>query len=72
MEQSETTACGYCGCIHQTKCPMVKAIEYHQDGTVKRVEFYSASDYMQKAVVVPAHQPAITETTWGEHWGKNG
>lgn len=32
--------CAWCGCIHNAKCPLVKAIEYHANGTVKRVEFY--------------------------------
>jgi hypothetical protein len=37
--------CPYCGHGHSTVCPMVKAYEYHPDGSVKRVEFKSASDY---------------------------
>ena len=37
--KSET--CRYCGLIHTDPgiCPRVKAIEYHPDGTIKRVEF---------------------------------
>lgn len=36
-----TPKCGYCGCMpHQGICPMVKAIEYHENGTVKRVELH--------------------------------
>lgn len=45
----ETTAvlsygCPHCSSssvqvYHSGKCPKVKAIEYHKDGTVKRVEF---------------------------------
>lgn len=35
-------ACEWCGVIHLTsKCPQVKAIEYHPNGRVKRVEFHS-------------------------------
>lgn len=34
-----TTTCPHCGMIHTTKCPLIKAIEYFPDGTVKRVEF---------------------------------
>jgi hypothetical protein len=26
--------------IHQTTCPRVKAIEYHPDGSVRRLEFH--------------------------------
>lgn len=44
--QPDTTAvqmatCGWCGGYHSGTCPKVKAIEYHPDGTVKRVEFIS-------------------------------
>ncbi len=36
--------CGWCSggtvqVFHNGPCPRVKAIEYHQDGKVKRVEF---------------------------------
>ena len=34
--------CGYCGAFHSTTCPRVKSIEYHQNGTVKRVEFHDS------------------------------
>lgn len=34
-----TEPCGYCGMCHTTKCPMVRAIEYFEDGRIKRVEF---------------------------------
>lgn len=42
---NQTKECGYCGSWHGTKCPLVKAYEYNQDGTIKRVEFYSPADY---------------------------
>jgi hypothetical protein len=34
--------CGHCGRWHDLKgiCPHVKAIEYHPNGMVKRVEYY--------------------------------
>lgn len=32
--------CSWCSGIHTGKCPLVKAIEYHPNGIVKRVEFY--------------------------------
>lgn len=32
--------CNYCGLYHEAKCPLVKAFEYHPDGTLKRVEFF--------------------------------
>jgi hypothetical protein len=43
-----TDKCQYCGLIHEAKCPNVKAIEYHPDGTVKRVEFFAPNDYGPK------------------------
>lgn len=33
-------ACPYCGVYHATMCHRVKSIEYHQNGTVKRVELH--------------------------------
>lgn len=37
--------CRWCGMVHGVRCPSVKAIEYHQDGSVKRVEFLTGVDY---------------------------
>lgn len=37
--------CRWCGIRHGPMCPTVKAMEFHQDGTIKRVEFNGASDY---------------------------
>lgn len=33
--------CGYCGGYHLAVCPRVKAIEYHPNGMVARVEFHA-------------------------------
>ena len=39
--------CRWCNQAHGPKCPLVKAIEFHEDGiTVKRVEFLTPSDYL--------------------------
>lgn len=39
--------CPHCAGFHpQSKCPTIKAIEYYPDGTTKRIEFYSPSDYL--------------------------
>ena len=36
-----THGCPYCGQHHDGRtCPMVKAMEYYQNGTLKRVEFH--------------------------------
>lgn len=32
--------CPHCGFGHTGSCPRIKAIEYHQNGTVKRVEYH--------------------------------
>lgn len=39
--------CRWCGAYHEQMCPHVKAMEYHPDGSIKRVEFKGASDYFQ-------------------------
>lgn len=40
------STCAWCGAIHpNVVCPRVKALEYFQDGSLKRVEFKTASDY---------------------------
>jgi hypothetical protein len=40
-----------------TKCPLVKAYEYHPNGTLKRVEFYAPNDYGPLTVVRQAVPP---------------
>ena len=49
IEQSTSAVakCSHCGSVwpHPGICPSVKAIEYHPDGTVKRVEYRCAGDY---------------------------
>ena len=43
--------CPHCGSYHQAeRCPQVKAIEYHLDGSIKRVEFFAPADYMPAIV----------------------
>jgi hypothetical protein len=41
---NDPVRCPYCGIFHTAKCPLVKAYEYHPDGTVKRVEFFAPAD----------------------------
>lgn len=40
-DPAETTngrrPCHYCGLHHETLCPRIVEVEYHPDGTVKRV-----------------------------------
>ena len=51
--------CRWCGLIHGPRCPSVKAIEYFPDGTVKRVEFMTPSDYL-----VPQLAHSSLEPPW--------
>lgn len=54
-----TTPCPYCGISgHTGRCPEVKSMEYHPDGTVKRVEFFSPTDkYVPLMPVYPSYPP---------------
>ena len=46
--------CQHCGGIHVTsQCPRVKAIEYHKNGRVKRVEFYEEPKAWPTWIVSP-------------------
>jgi len=47
--------CQWCGLIHTSPgvCPMVKALEYYPDGTLKRVELKTGADYPQVAPNYP-------------------
>jgi hypothetical protein len=52
---SDNGTCGYCGMGHIGTCPRVKAIEYHENGTLKRVEFHApAVPEGMKTIVVPS------------------
>lgn len=49
------TNCPHCGNPkHAAVCPLVKAFEYYEDGTVKRVEYKCAADYAPIPVPAPA------------------
>lgn len=39
MTPGFANACRWCGAFHGPRCPSVAVIEFHADGTVKRVEF---------------------------------
>ena len=40
-----TILCQYCGQSHHSEvCPRVKSIEYHRNGTVKKVELHPLTD----------------------------
>jgi hypothetical protein len=56
--------CQYCGNIHENqKCSMVKSIEYFEDGSVKKVEFFSwADNYVPAPLIQPL--PVIPQYPW--------
>lgn len=56
-------SCPHCGTIHLTTCPKIKAIEYYQDGSTKRIEFHDLVPTVQG--VYPTN-PNIATTT-GRH-----
>ncbi len=54
--------CHWCGQIHVTMCPLVKAIEYFANGKIKRVEFKTAANHVPLPAVLPGrtmqrHEP---------------
>jgi hypothetical protein len=40
------TTCRWCGMIHGPRCQNVKAMEFHEDGTLRRVEFFAPNDWL--------------------------
>lgn len=59
MAQTKTEACPYCGTIHADKCSLVKAFEYHPDGSIKRVEFYTPGDYSPTILANVTQPPQV-------------
>jgi len=55
--------CTYCGNIHLFKCPMVKEIEYHPNGAVKHVVFYTQNDYRTSGAYDKEHIEEFTRLT---------
>lgn len=43
--QDDTGACGWCGKRHGAQCPAIKAMEFYDDGTIRRVEFFPESQF---------------------------
>ena len=69
---NSTATCRWCGLIHTGNgiCPTVKAIEYFEDGQIKRVEFKTPADY-----ALPPLQPWPQPGPWYPYgpvtWGGN-
>ena len=55
--------CPHCGIIHETTCPRIRALEYHPDGSLKRVEFHGQMPLAIGTLLgPPAYEPAIIQT----------
>lgn len=54
-----TSPCQHCGMTHYQTCPRIKAIEYHDNGTVKRVEFHEPQPVLAQYMTGAAGAPQI-------------
>jgi hypothetical protein len=60
LEQSlgnpaDSKPCTFCGTEHQGRlCPLIKSIEFFEDGKMKRIEFYDRSDRVERPARVDA------------------
>ena len=54
----QSTACRWCGMLHGPACPALKAIEFFENGMVKRVEFKTAANHG------PQLYPVIPSPAW--------
>lgn len=63
---TQITNCQFCGKSHGVRCPEVKAIEYHESGVIRRVEFMTARDYMAPLSTLPPlpNSPATPQPWW--------
>ena len=48
--------CQHCGNIHEFRCPLIKSIEYYEDGSIKKIEYMTPADYGSTYITVPAYQ----------------
>ena len=54
--------CNWCGNYHGVRCPEVRAIEYHPDGSVKRVEYLTPADHHKHDWSMPIDSPNLAYT----------
>jgi hypothetical protein len=65
LTHTEAGACTHCGGRHTGACPRVKSIEFHRDGTVKRVEYHPwAQPFLPPASPIPV-APLQPANPWG-------
>jgi hypothetical protein len=55
LPSTPVSPCPWCGLAHAHVCHLVKAFEYHPDGTLKRVEFKGGADFA--LAVAPLDRP---------------
>lgn len=53
MNITTSSACRWCGKEHGPRCPEIKAIEFHPDGAVKRVEYVTGADCLPRSYYWP-------------------
>ena len=66
--------CPHCGSNHNTnaQCPKIKAIEYHENGTIKRVEYFAPKDYMPSRTIPNGVYPPYEITSSETHiWNQD-
>ncbi|MDE2105621.1 MAG: hypothetical protein KGL39_50810 [Patescibacteria group bacterium] len=61
--EAKNEPCRYCGAVHGLRCPMVKAMEFHPDGSVKRVEFV---DGLRDRI--PTIDDQLPVQPWPNYW----
>lgn len=49
----EALRCKWCQGVHFRACPRVRELEYHENGTVRRVVFFLEGDYDDSDVIWP-------------------
>lgn len=61
LTTSATPTCMHCGSLtpHTGQCPKIKAVEYYENGTVKRVEYFTATELLglPSIPVMPVGEP---------------
>ncbi len=59
--------CRFCGKSHGVRCPEIKAIEYHENGAIKRIEYLTPSDYY--APMTSPYRHDSNGYSWNPPWG---
>jgi hypothetical protein len=53
--------CQHCGFVHNHTCPRVKAIEYYENGLIKRIEFNELATMLETHPNLVVIQPCPTK-----------